>query len=155
MTYMELILEAFEHFGGKATAPDICKFVEETHPEQIKNKTKTWRNSISGQLSTHFEKDMTATGRTTVWLFNGEHPPKRKEGEGKRSKSYDPNVVVVVEKKKKSTKTEFDYERLEELLELYPDTIEREVASIELINKDHPLKLIQKLPQPGTHRYFA
>lgn len=68
MTYMEMIREAMETFGGRATSTDICKYIEKTYPDQVKQKTKTWRNSISGQLSTHFEKDPDSTRGNTIWV---------------------------------------------------------------------------------------
>jgi hypothetical protein len=68
MTYMEMIRDAMERFEGRATSTEICKYIEKTYPEQIKQKTKTWKNSISGQLSTHFEKDPSSTRGNTIWI---------------------------------------------------------------------------------------
>eukprot|EP01114_Cavostelium_apophysatum_P011889 TRINITY_DN2644_c0_g1_i2.p1 TRINITY_DN2644_c0_g1~~TRINITY_DN2644_c0_g1_i2.p1 ORF type:complete len:1202 (+),score=337.29 TRINITY_DN2644_c0_g1_i2:134-3739(+) len=55
-TYVDMIEEAIKHLGGEATAPDISTYIETNHPDLLVNKTKTWRNSVSGSLSTHFER---------------------------------------------------------------------------------------------------
>ncbi len=157
---MEMIRAAFEHFEGKATAPEICGYIEKHYPEQIKNKTKTWRNSISGQLSTHFAKDPSSTGRSALWLLNGERepsakkkrdpsdPPKRRVAPVEsKSKSYDPNTKEL--KRKREVKTVFEPDRLQEILELNSNPVTKDAAAIELINKDHKLKLLQKLTHSG------
>lgn len=66
-TYVEMIEEAIITLGGKATTPDITDYMEVNHGEVLANKTRTWRNSVSGTLSIHFSKlGRDAVGRT-MW----------------------------------------------------------------------------------------
>jgi hypothetical protein len=77
-TYIEMIEEAISTLGGQATTPAITNFMEEHHGQLLSTKTKTWRNSVSGCLSTHFERaDMKDTHGRTLWTIPTNKGEKR------------------------------------------------------------------------------
>ena len=77
-TYIEMIEEAISTLGGKATTPAITNFMEEHHGQLLSTKTKTWRNSVSGCLSTHFERaDLKDGHGRTLWTIPTNKGEKR------------------------------------------------------------------------------
>jgi len=52
-TYSEMIIEAIRKLGGQATAVQITSFIHQHFPGIVSTKTKTWRNSVMGCLSSN------------------------------------------------------------------------------------------------------
>ena len=69
-TYIEMIEEAIQQIGGQASTPAITNYMEEKHGTLLSTKTKTWRNSVSGCLSTHFQRaDSKDNNGRTLWTI--------------------------------------------------------------------------------------
>jgi hypothetical protein len=84
-TYIDMIEEAINALGGHATTPDITNFMEEKHGQLLLTKTKTWRNSVSGCLSTHFQRLVSKDqlGRI-VWTLKPKDPKMELKREKER-----------------------------------------------------------------------
>jgi WD40 repeat protein len=65
-TYIDMIEEALTALGGSAATPDITGYMEDKYRDLLQTKTKTWRNSVSGCLSTHYLRVTKDSGRS-VW----------------------------------------------------------------------------------------
>lgn len=66
-TYMELVEYAITDLGGKATTPDITNYLENNFRDLLLKKTKTWKNSVSGCLSTQFQRMGKDELGRTIW----------------------------------------------------------------------------------------
>lgn len=175
-TYIDMVEEAIKALGGQATTPDITNFMETHYGNLLATKTKTWRNSVSGCLSTHFAriKSKEGDGRA-IWTlaFPADEPESDLDIQQEEDDYYDemeivelhsePSPTVPVYKTRSSSREPkykapkrrshvvFEPFRLDELKAENPDDYDVEnLPPISFINKHHPLDLIKtNLSHPG------
>mmetsp|Transcript_1631 Transcript_1631/g.5040 ORF Transcript_1631/g.5040 Transcript_1631/m.5040 type:complete len:587 (+) Transcript_1631:2024-3784(+) len=92
ITYVELLLEAMIALGGRAPQKEIARYIEANFQYVLiaKKVSKTWKNSLSGILSTHEEFHQEAAflpngrkARFSTWVMDGaeaEIERRRREG---------------------------------------------------------------------------
>lgn len=73
--YREIITKALEELGGRGTQKEIAEIIEKKHPEVLQQKT--WRNSVSGILSSNSAFSTEAAflpsgkrARYSMWVLN-------------------------------------------------------------------------------------
>eukprot|EP01114_Cavostelium_apophysatum_P022749 TRINITY_DN8336_c0_g1_i1.p1 TRINITY_DN8336_c0_g1~~TRINITY_DN8336_c0_g1_i1.p1 ORF type:complete len:617 (+),score=168.47 TRINITY_DN8336_c0_g1_i1:139-1989(+) len=153
MTYVGMIHSALESMGGEATLPDITSYIQKTFADDISKKTKTWKNSIAGCLSTHFgKKEEKDEAGKFIWTIERiENPSKPRIPKPPRAitlESEDPAESEDIAKPKKRKKVNsFDSKKLARCREENSDFDLEDYSSIpiKLINKENPLKLLTKL----------
>lgn len=89
-TWSNLIEKALRTMGGQRTGQEITLFIEHNFKELISGKTKTWRNSVMGCLSSNARKrwvkeQTTVDGkRRYVWNLKEEKPRGAKKAKQSR-----------------------------------------------------------------------
>jgi len=88
-TWSELIEKALSVLGASRTGHEITEYIEENYPHILTNKTKTWKNSVFGCLSSNARKrwikEQTVVNgkKRFVWRLNktGEYTNKTEQGQ--------------------------------------------------------------------------
>jgi len=89
-TWSNLIEKALRTMGGQRTGQEITQFIEDNFKELINGKTKTWRNSVMGCLSSNarkrWVKEQTVVDgkRRYVWNMKDDHSARGKHGSPKK-----------------------------------------------------------------------
>jgi len=84
-TWSELIEKALTVLGGSRTGHEITEYIEENYPHILTNKTKTWKNSVFGCLSSNARKrwikEQTVVNgkKRFVWRLNKNDQPTQAE----------------------------------------------------------------------------
>lgn len=92
-TWSNLIEKALRTMGGQRTGQEITQFIEHNFRELISGKTKTWRNSVMGCLSSNARKrwvkeQTTVDGkRRYVWNLKEDHKSRSSSHHGSPRKN--------------------------------------------------------------------
>jgi WD40 repeat protein len=130
-TYVQMIEFAIRNLGGSGTTPEIINEIKKHYEEFISERTKTWKNSVSGCLSTNFERVDTDDSGKNIWALKSDHAEKKflKPPARTHPKLYSPAY-------------------LKELQDMMPPAPQQSY-SIKFIDSQHKLKSLETLLQNG------